>query len=461
MKPLLDSPHSPARRKFLHDAAVATAASLLPRFAIGQPGLSANSKLNVALIGAGGRGKALLNLLVDENVVAFCDVNDDQAAETYVKYPEVPRFKDFREMFDRMGSKIDAVCVATPDHTHFVATYAAMALGKHVLTEKPLTHNIWQARTLRKAAKHFEVVTAMGNQGHSQEGIRLLKEWYEAGVVGEAQEVLLYNKGPQFEAGSHYVLPTRMPPTSQSVPTAMNWNLWKGPLTGDIKYNEAYTPKTWRGFYQFGNGQLGDWGCHSLDGPYWALGLGIPNVIEVLHREKSRPEMVPRRSVVRYEFPRAGREPLKVTWHEGVLPEIDPSYGISEKHWDWGVRSVILGEDGALCANGYSNGPRLYPEAKWQAFLPNRPPEVYPRNKGSHVDEWLNAIKGEGPTPGSNFEYAGQLTETVLLGAMAQRTNQRIEWDAAAMQVTNAPELNAFVKEPVRRGWEAGEELWT
>lgn len=445
------------RRNFLKTAGLVAASSVFSRFSIGQAGPSVNSKLNIAFIGAGGRGSALINGSTEQNHVAFCDVDDVSATKMYSEHPNVPRFRDFREMLDKKHKEIDAVCVATPDLTHFVGTYAAMEHGKHVFTEKPLTHNIWQARTLRKAAHHFDVVTQMGNQGHATEGIRYIKEWYEAGVIGEVDLVVAYNGGAQFGPNRFFNRPSRYPATSQAIPATLNWNLWKGPLAEDIKYNEVYLPKTWRAFFKFGNGQLGDWACHTLDAPFWALGLDSPSVVDIVERDKELPDLVPARSIIRLEFERPGKNPLVLLWHEGITPEVDPAWGIGE--WRKGINMVMVGSKGCITTGARPNSPRLYPEEKWQDFRRNPTPKVYPRIKGSHITEWIKAIQGDGPAPGSNFDYSSRLTEMTLLGVMAQRSGERVEWDSENMNVTNNPSLNELVKAPVRRGWEYGESM--
>ena len=368
------------RRHFLKGAAVVSASTVLPHFAIGSSSPSANSKLNVAVIGAGGRGRASINALVDENFVAFCDVDDVTAAGTYTDFPEVPRFKDFREMLDKKDKEIDAVVIATPDHTHFVATYAAMAMGKHVLTEKPLVHNAWQARTLRKAAKYFNVITQMGNQGHATEGIRYVKEWYQSGAIGEVDEVIAYNPGPKFRPTGSFKRPSRIPPTSQAVPPHLSWDLWKGPTAVDIKYNEIYLPKSWRSFFQFGNGQLGDWACHTLDAPFWALDLGMPSSAKVREVDEPWPGMPALRSIVEWKFPRTGKAPLKLSWYEGYTPEADPSDGMAE--WGKDIGMAMFGSKGTITHGIRPDSPRLYPEPYWQDFKRNLPAKKFARIKG-------------------------------------------------------------------------------
>lgn len=446
------------RRHFLKGTAVVAASVSLPKFAIGSAGASANSKLNVAVIGAGGRGRASINALVDENLVAFCDVDEKNATSTYKDFPKVPQYQDFREMLDKQDKEIDAVVIATPDHTHFVATYSAMAMEKHVLTEKPLVHNVWQARTLRKAANYFDVVTQMGNQGHATEGIRYVKEWYQAGAIGDIEEVIIYNRGPLFGPDKSFRLPSTLPPEPEAEPTHLNWDLWKGPTASDIKYNNIYLPKSWRSFFQFGNGQLGDWICHTFDAPFWALELGMPSSIKVRDIENPYPGIVPQSSVVEWTFPRKSKSPLKVSWYEGRKPLTNPTNG--EREWDDDFNMAMVGNKGVIAHNNRPNSPRLYPEEYWQDFRKNLPPKTFERIKGNQVDEWVRAIKDEGPEPGSNFDYASRLTEVGLLGVLAQKTGKSFEWDAEKMEVSDQPELNAFIKEPVRRGWEMGDELW-
>lgn len=446
------------RRHFLKSTATVAASLHLPKFAIGSSGPSANSKLNVAIIGSGNRGRASINALVDENLVAFCDVDEQTAAPTYKDFPDVPRFQDFREMLDKMDNEIDAVVIATPDHTHFIATYYAMAKGKHVLTEKPLVHNVWQCRTLRKAADYFNVVTQMGNQGHATEGIRYVKEWYQAGAIGEVGEVIAYNGGPRFGPDRSFRYPSTLPPASEAIPSHLNWDLWKGPTAPNIKYNNIYLPKSWRGFWQFGNGQLGDWACHTLDAPFWALDLRMPTSVKVRDIEEPWPGIVPKQSTVEWTFPREGKKPLKMTWYEGHKPSTNPTNG--EREWGDDLNMAMIGSKGVIGHNARPNSPRLYPEEYWQEFRKNPPTKTFERIKGNQVDEWVRAIKGEGPTPGSNFHYAARLTEMALLGVLTQKTGKDIEWDTKNMRVTNHPELNALIKEPVRRGWEMGDELW-
>lgn len=441
------------RRRFLTSAAtLASGALILPRFSIGRPGPPANSRLNLAFIGVGGRGAVNIQSLASENVVALCDVDETEAAPSHAAFPQARRFKDFREMLDKMGREIDAVVISTPDHTHFAATMASMELGKHVLCEKPLTHSVWEARTLKAAARHYKVTTQMGNQGHATEGIRYMKEWFEAGVLGRVTEVHAWLQGPNF--GSRYFArPTETPPAARPVPAGLDWDLWLGPIARDVAYNPIYVPKRWRGFYEFGGGLLGDWSCHTLDGPFWALGLGQPTRVEAVKRTGGDEWTCPEASVVRFEFPARGdHPPVVLTWHDGGhQPENRADWGL-EKLPDEGM--IMAGDQAILLSGTRPDSPRLIPDGRWQDFRRNPPPKTIPRIKGGHYREWTDAIKGDGPTPGSNFDYAAELTEMLLLGVLAQRFGGHLDYDDAAMKIRNRPELDAYLKPPVRNGWE-------
>ena len=447
------------RRHFLTSTAAITAGTwIAPRFAIGQSGPSANEKINLAFIGCGGRGWDNLNALGGENIVALCDIDDQRAGGAFEKFPNAKRFKDYREMLDKMGKEIDAVVVSTPDHSHFPATMAAMELGKHVFTEKPLAHNIWQCRTLKKGAKHHGVVSQMGNQGHATEGIRFIREWYEAGALGNVTEVLAWFTGPDFN-GPFFKKPDAFPPTAQPVPDHIDWNLWQGPHVGKVDYNPVLHPLTWRGFFDFGCAELGDWACHTLDAPFWALQLGMPTAVEAEKRDGGSEIFTPDSSLIRFEFPARGdKPPVTLKWHDGnIRPDIRPEWGLKELGADG---MIMVGDKASLMTGGRPDSPRLIPEDLWMEFRKNIPEKTIPRvGRGGHYKEWTDAIRGVGPVPGSNFDYAADLTEMSLLGVLAMRFGGRIEYDASSMKITNRPELNAYLKEPVREGWVYGENL--
>ena len=262
-----------SRRNFLKSTSVASVGALIiPNFI----SISPNSKLNIAVIGVGGRGRANWSKVPKENIVAMCDVDDVRAAEGYKKYPKAKKYKDFRRMFDEMANEIDAVIISTPDHTHFAATMAAMQLGKHVYVEKPLAHNIWQVRTLQKAANYYGIVSQMGNQGHTTNGIRLIKEWVDADVLGQVKEVHAWHSKVDLKNGTYFVKPDILPPVANEIPETLDWDLWLGQAE-ERPFNTVYAPKSWRGFYDFGNGMLGDWACHTIDAPFWDLEIGMPH----------------------------------------------------------------------------------------------------------------------------------------------------------------------------------------
>ncbi len=425
--------------------------------------VSANSRINIAFIGAGGRGmESVHNLAPTENIVAFCDVDDESAAEIYKEFPDVPRFRDFRVMLDKMEREIDAVVISTPDHTHFVATLAAMERGMHVYTEKPLTHDIWQARTLSKAADYYGVVTIMGNQGHTTEGIRYIKEWYDAGVLGEVREVLAWFNSPPPPGVDNYwfKMPTEYPLPRVAVPKTIDWDLWTGPLVNGLPYHPDLAPRKWRCYHAYGSGILGDWACHTLDGPNWSLGLGAPDRVELETYEGSfMQQVIPQKSIVRFDFEAAAdRPPVTMRWYDGGLkPENRPEWGL-ETLEDRGM--IMVGSKATLMTGGRPDSPRLIPNDVWMDFRKTRPEKTIPRIKGGPWQEWTDAIRGDGPMPGSCFAYGAELTELALVGVMAQRAGGVIDWDKKNMRVTNRPELNAYVKQPVKRGWDVGNELW-
>ncbi len=454
------------RRTFLVKAGVAVASGLiLPGFSFGK-GASPNSKLNIALIGSGGwiARHAHGNGCGDENLVAFCDVDKKHSAENMRNWrTEQPFFEDFRVMFDKMGKQIDAVVVSTPDHCHFAATLAAMERGIHVYTQKPLAHNVWQARTLLKAKEHYKVMTQMGNQGHAGEGIRQSVEAIRAGVIGDVREVHAWNGGPQMRS-PHFANPTTMPPPSATIPDGLSWDLWLGP-TPKRPYSSDYLPYTWRAFYDFGCGMLGDFGCHTLDTPVWALDLDVPTAVDCVSRKPSLDRLIPASSRLVFHFPANGkRGEVKLYWYDG--PQ---DYATAGRIDEFGVGGItdqgracwLVGSKGLLACGTHAGMPAIFPSEVRKSWKSQRPEQTVPRVDGGSFREWIRACKGEGPEPGSNFGYSSKLTEIILLGVLAQRFNTRIEWDAKAGRITNKPELNAFIKEPVRAGWSYGEQLWT
>lgn len=452
------------RRDFIKSTAALTAGTFfIPSLISASPA----NRLNVAVIGVGGRGKGNWSPLINqkdpkwnENIVALCDVDDNRAAEGYKTLPEAKRFKDFRIMIDKMHKEIDAVMVCTPDHTHFPAAMAAMEAGKHVIVEKPLAHNIWQLRTLQRAAHHYKVVTQMANQGHATNGIRLVKEWYEAGLLGNVTEVIAWFDGPDFGPGKYFNKPDSFPPKKQPVPDYLDWDLWVGPAAMR-PYNEIYHPKTWRSWFDFGNGEMGDWCCHTLDAPFWSLDLGMPSVAEAEFKTPVEDTgFVPGRTILRWDFPsRSNKPPVTMRWYEGGLkPEIRKEWNLDKLP---GSGMIMVGDKQCLMTGGRPNQPRLLmKEEEWNEFLKNPPEQTIPRTFEENPQrEWVEAIKN-GAVPGSNFDYATRLVEMALTAVLAQRFNTRIEYDAVNMKVTNHPELDVYINEPMRKGFRYGENLW-
>jgi predicted dehydrogenase len=458
---------SKSRRDFLKKtAAIGVGTMFLPNFtSCAKP----SGKVNIAFIGVGGRGmnnvSASLNKEnpeLSDNIVAFCDVSDHTGARVYEARPDVPRYTDFRKMFDEMHRDIDAVVISTPDHTHFPAAMAAMQLGKHVFVEKPLAHNVWQLRTLRKAASHYNVISQMGNQGHCSDGIRRVKEWVDSGVSGDVKEIFAWFNGPSFHEKGYFLKPENFPPESLPVPEGLDWENWLGPV-GDHPYHGYIHPRFWRGWYDFGNGELGDWACHTLDAPFWALDLGSPTVVESEFSDRNpMPEkFVTNQSILRFEFPaRGNKPPVILKWFEGGLkPENRPEWLVDELP---GSGMIMVGSETSIRTGGRPNDSSLImPPEEWAEYMENPPEPVIPLIPNENPNqEWLNAIKGNGPMPGSDFEYATRLTEMANIGVLAQRFDTRIEFDSEKMEISNHPELNQYLKEPVREGWEYGEDLW-
>jgi len=448
-----------SRRQFLQTSAAAASLFVLPRFAIAQAGPTASRKLNLAFIGGGGIADVAFDGCLGENYVAICDVDDARAAKNCAKYPQAKRFKDYRVMFDQMHREIDAVIVSIPDHSHFAAAYLAMQLGKHVYVQKPLTHDIWQARTLRRAAAYYQVITQMGNQGHTTEGIRLVKEWYESGVLGEVREVHAWFDGPNFVKGPYFSIPSTFPAPTMAPPASLDWDLWLGPAK-KRKYSSAYAPLTWRGWWDFGCGELGDWACHTLDAPFWSLDLDAPTRVSVINLEPIAEGFVCRSSHLKFEFPaRGNKPPVALHWYDGGQHPAPPlDWDRTKKFPSSGM--LMIGDKNTLMTGARPDTPRLLPDKFWEEFKLNLPAKTIPRIKGGPFQEWVRAIKNEGPLPGSNFDYSARLTEMSLVGVMAQRTNRDIEWDAANMRVTNHDGMEQIVRQPARRGWDFGAEVW-
>ncbi|MFC2115076.1 Gfo/Idh/MocA family oxidoreductase [Bacteroidota bacterium] len=450
-----------SRRKYLKLSMLAAGSLALPGFAYGKPGFSANSKLNVALVGGGGIAKTAFRDCKNENVIAIADVDDATGAPGFEAFPQAKRYKDFRRMLDKHHKDLDLLIVSTPDHTHFAATYAAMERGIAVHTQKPLTHNIWEVRTLQEAAKKFNVKTVMGNQGHNFEGMRLIKDWYDAGLCGEIREVHAWtNRTTRNNANAKLKFPT------QPVPESLDWDLWLGP-TSKRPYNEKFHPKGWRWHWDYGTGAMGDIGCHTLDIPFYVMGLRYPSAVYKHESLDYREEFDGRKAdseaaTCIYELPSDGNSPaLKIYWYEGgrmpEFPEVVYSGTPELKERISKGGCMMVGDKNTIISPGMRpDNPKLL--NNWEEISQNLPEKTTPRAVGSPVAEIKAAIRGDIPGCSSNFDYAAPLTEIVLLGALAIRTNKKLIYDPDSMTFSDSS-LNAYIKEPVRKGWEYGEGL--
>ena len=439
------------RRDFMGAAAGVAAFTVVPRHVLGGPGRTPPSeKLNIAGIGVGGRGSGDIQAVDSENIVALCDVDWRRAAGTFRRYPDAKKYKDFREMLDKEDGNIDAVVVATPDHVHFLASMDAIRRGKHVYCEKPLTHSVWEARELGKAARQAGVATQMGNQGQASEGTRLMCEYVWAGALGDVHEVHVWTDRPMRGINGLYwpqgvERPTETPP----VPEGLDWDLWLGPAPYR-PYHPDYVPFKWRGWWDFGTGALGDIGCHRIDPVFRALKLGHPTTVEGCCTIVND-ETYPVASRITYEFPaREGFCPVKLHWYDGGMKPPRPDE--LEQGREWGTNGILfVGDKGKMLES------RLIPETRSREF--GKPPKKLERSPGHH-QEWINACKGGEPA-GSNFpDHASLLAQVVLLGNMAIRpslkeklTRTRLHWDGEAMKVTNLPEANQYLRCEYRDGW--------
>ena len=441
------------RRRFLHGAAATGAFTIVPRHVLGGAGHTPPSeKLNIAGIGVGSKGYGDLCAMESENIVALCDVDHDYAARAFKRYPKAKAYNDFRRMLEQQ-SDIDAVMVATPDHTHAVISVAAIRAGKHVYCEKPLTHDVHEARSLAAAARETTVCTQMGIQGHSGEGARLICEWLAAGVIGDVHEVDAWCSLSYYPPGHASWSPKwlRRPQETPPVPGTLNWDLWLGPAQ-PRPYHRAYHPRTWRAWWEFGNGMMGDRGVHTLDPVVWALKLGAPESVDSTSMGLN-PDTHPLASIVTFRFPaREGLPPVKLTWYDGLRPPrpLEIEDGRMLGHQEGGV--VFSGTKGKLVCGIYGDSPRLIPETRMREFLAQRPVKTIPRVKGSHQQDWIRACK-TGAKAGADFGYSALLTEICLLGNVAKRVDGRIEWDPDTAQVTNLKEANQYVRSEYRKGW--------
>jgi len=442
-----------SRRSFLiNSVAAVSTLTILPRHVLGGAGqASANSKLNLGVIGAGGRGAADLEDLKSENVVALCDVDWDSAAKTFARFPKAIQYRDFRIMLEK-EKNIDAVLVATPDHIHAVASMAAIKAGKHVYCEKPLTRTVAEARVLTKAAREAKVATQMGNQGMAFEGNRLINEWIWDGAIGPVREVHVWSDRPTHRGKMPlwWAQGVERPTDTPAVPSTLDWDLWLGPAPWR-PYHPAYAPFRWRGWWDFGSGGLGDMGIHNLAPVFSALKLGAPERVHASSTPLFK-ETVPLAASVHYHFPaRDDMPPVKVHWYDGGLLPPRPEELEEGRELDREDGIIFIGDKGKMLVTGWGGErPRLIPETRNQEY--KRPAKTLPRSIGHHK-EWIEACK-TGSATRSNFDVAGPLTEAVLLGSLCVRLGgDELIWDSAKMKVTNTPEANELLQYKYRQGW--------
>jgi predicted dehydrogenase len=465
------SPTAVSRRSFMGTAATAAGITIVPRHVLGGTGFQAPSDtVNVAIVGfAHGMGSAnMANVAKSDAIVALCDCDESAAAKaamarrgTLEAHPKAVLYKDFRVMLEKQKD-IDAVVVATPDHTHAVVAMAAMQLGKHVYVQKPLTRTVSEARALTEAARKYKVVTQMGNQGHSEEGLRLMEEWLGAGAIGPVREVHCWTNRPIWPQG----MPR--PAETPAVPDGLDWDLWVGP-SPMRPFHPTYHPFGWRAWQDFGAGAMGDMACHVMDAAFQILKLGAPTSVVAslaynflppapgtggFGRRVVYDDGFPPATIIHLSFPARGdMPPVRVHWYDGgLLPErpeeLEPERKLPESG------TIFVGDKGKMWCETYSESPRLIPETAMAAF--QRPPKTLPRVPGGrdgHEKNWLDAIRQNGQAV-SNFDYAGPFTETVLLGNVALRyPGTRLHWDSANLTFTNMPDADRFVRHQYREGW--------
>lgn len=442
---------TPNRRQFAKSTMAATAGIAAtfhaPNILRGQ---NLNEKLNIAIIGAGGRGGANTNGVRSENIVALCDVNQKNLDSAAARFPKAKTFNDFRKLFDQQKN-YDAVVVSTCEHTHAFATLPALQLGKHVYCEKPLTYNIEEARTIRLAAEKAKVATQMGTQIHAGNNYRRVVELIQSGAIGNVSECHVWvgrawGRQSEEEARRHrdIVSIRERPKQTQAIPSFLNWDLWLGPAP-QRPYHSVYFPgPKWYRWWDFGNGTMSDLGSHWVDLPFWALKLDRPLSIDPKGPEPHA-ELAPASMQATYEYAeRNNMPPVKLTWYQGVeKPQIWQDHKIPR----WGSGVLFVGSKGMLLSD-YGKHV-LLPEKDFTDF--KRPQPTIPNSMGHHA-EWIHACKTGAPTT-CNFTYAGWLTEANHLGNVAFRTGKKILWDSDNLRCPNAPEAEEFIKRDYRKGW--------
>ena len=438
-----------SRRSFVGGASAATAFTIVPRHVLGRGFQAPSDTLTIACIGVGGMGANDVDGVAKENVYALVDVDWRQADNSFRKYPLAKRYKDFREMLDKDGRAIDAVTVSTPDHNHAVITLAALRAGKHVYTQKPLCRTLGEVRAVMdEARRRPKQATQMGNQGHANEGTRLIREWVEAGLIGTVREVHYWTNRPIWPQAID------RPTEAHNVPPTLDWDLWLGPAPLR-PYHPAYAPFRWRGWWDYGTGALGDIACHAMDAAFWALELGYPTRIDA-EATTLFSETAPRASRIVYQFPAKGsRAAITVVWRDGSFLPPRPGEVASGAQWPTPSEEggqLWIGDAGKLVAGMHGQNPRLLDVAKDAAVKATPLAVKYPRTEGVYA-EWIAACKA-GTQPGSNFPgHSGPLTEMVLLGNLAVRAQRPIELDAQTGQVKTTGIPQEWIRPVYRAGW--------
>ena len=436
------------RREFLKGAAALSSLMILPSCATSKV-KRANSKLQVAIVGAGGRGRAAVDSIAassDARLVAFCDVDDARAADTYKKYPDIPRFRDYRVMLDKMDKDIDAVAVCTPDHMHYPICAWAIAKGKHVYCEKPLTRTVWEARELQRLADEAGVFTQMGNQGHTNDGWRLIREWSDAGLLGEIEDIYCWTNRPIWPQGGLKV------PPGEPVPATLDYNLWLG-VAPYQPYNKAILPFTWRGLRNYGTGAAGDMACHFLDVPYSGLELGYPTKVKANSTPFSNYDW-PKAASAEMEFAnkRGKGGKIRLHWFDGgrrpkEVKRVDEAF-LTDKRND--NCTFIVGTKQTVYTNEYGQGTTIYPRNIMRDLakggkLPAKTIARSTKPSNPH-QEWAKACV-EGKNPMGNFNYAAPFTEMVLLNMVAVlNPNKELEYDPINMKFPKNPEADKYLR---------------
>jgi len=414
-------------------------------------GRNLNDKLNLAIIGAGGRGADNLRAVGSENIVMLCDVNEANLNQAAERHPHARQIVDFRKVYDH-AKEFDAVVISTAEHTHAFATLPALQLGKHVYCEKPLTHSIWEARVIREAAAKARVATQQGTQVHASDNYRRVVELIQTGAIGAVTEVHVWvarawgwhASEAEAKAAGDIVFVQQRPAKPDPVPATLDWELWLGPAPQRPFHNVYFPGPKWYRWWDFGNGTMSDLGSHWIDLPFWALKLGSPLTVEAAG-PAPHPEIAPASMKVTYQYRERGTlPPVRLTWYQGTYkPQIWQDAGIPQ--WQSGV--LFMGEKGMLLADYGKH--TLLPEARFADF--ERPEPFIPKSLGHHA-EWIHACKTGAPTT-CNFEYAGWLTEANHLGNVAFRAGKKLAWDARHLRATNAPEIEPLIHRQYRKGW--------